>query len=133
MSAPHQSTEEPITQINVVPLVDIMLVLLIIFMLTANFIATPSLSVSAPKSYTAEPSAPSSQALVLTRERELLYKNRKVDEAGLRQALREDVALNPDLRVVLSADRAIPHGEVVALIDLARAAGVRKIALGVVK
>jgi len=133
MGSPHQQSEEPITQINVVPLVDIMLVLLIIFMLTASFITSPSLSVSVPKSYTAEPTAPSSQALVLTREREILYKNRKVTETELKRTIVSDLALNPELRIVLSADRAIPHGEVVALIDLARSVGARKIALGVVK
>ena len=133
MSSPHQDSEEPITYINVVPMVDIMLVLLIIFMLTANFIATPSLPISTPKSYTSESTAPASQALVLTKTREFYYRNKKVTEQELKSRLAEDVALNPDLRVVLSADTSTPHGEVVALIDLARALGVKKIALGVVR
>ena len=133
MSAPHQPSDEPITQINVIPLVDIMLVLLIIFMLTASFITSPSLTVSVPKSYTSEPTAPASQALVYTKDRTIHYRGEKVDEDTLKARLAEDLALNPDLRVVISADASITHGEVVGLIDLARSVGVRKIALGVSK
>jgi biopolymer transport protein ExbD len=131
MSAPHQETDEAITSINVVPMVDIMLVLLIIFMLTASFITSPSLLVSVPKSYTAEPTAPASQALVFTKDREIFYRNEKVTEQELRSRLVEDLALNPDLRLVLSADAAIPHGEIIQLLDLARSVGARKVALGV--
>jgi len=133
MSSPHQETEEPITYINVVPMVDIMLVLLIVFMLTANFIASPSLPISAPKSYTAESTAPASRALVLTKTGQLSYRNKAVTETELREILKGEAVLNPDLRVVLSADAGISHGEVVKLIDLVRQAGVTKIALGVVR
>jgi len=51
-------SDEAITQINVVPMVDIMLVLLIIFMLTASFISTPSVPVKVPKAYTPTPPRP---------------------------------------------------------------------------
>ncbi len=124
-------TDEAITQINVVPMVDIMLVLLIIFMLTASFISTPSVPVKVPKAYTANPTAPASQALVLTVKGEIFYKNKKTDKAALAQDLREAAALNPNLRLVLSADAQVTHGKVVELLDLARQAGVTQIALGV--
>jgi biopolymer transport protein ExbD len=130
----HISTDsdEAITQINVVPLVDIMLVLLIIFMLTASFISTPSVPVKVPKALTANPTAPASQALVLTAKGEIFYQNKKTDKAALFQELREAAALNPNLRLVLSADAQVTHGKVVELLDLARQAGVTQIALGVV-
>ena len=133
MHASPPDADEAITQINVVPLVDIMLVLLIIFMLTASFISTPSLPVSTPKAYTADPTAPASQSLVLNLKGEIFYQNHKMVPNELKLKLREAAALNPELRIILSADASVPHGKVVELIDLIRQAGVTKIALGVSK
>lgn len=133
MSIHSGDPDEAITQINVVPLVDIMLVLLIIFMLTASFISTPSIPVNVPKAASAQSAAPASQALVLTARGEIFFQNRKVDQVLLERLLREASALNPDLRLVLSADASVANGKVVALLDLARQAGVSKIALGVVR
>ncbi len=127
---PHDG-DEPITYINVIPLVDVMLVLLIVFMLTASFISTPSVPVTVPKSYTAEATAPASEALVLTREGDVYFRKKKTDLEGLRKELREAAALHSDLRVVLSADAGTPHARVVELLDLARASGVKRLALGV--
>ncbi len=124
-------SDEAITQINVVPLVDIMLVLLIIFMLTASFISTPSIPVKVPKALTSNPTAPASQALVLTIKGDIYYQNHKTDKTALAQALYEAALLNPNLRLVLSADAQVTHGKVVELLDLARQAGVTQIALGV--
>ncbi len=133
MAFQAQDPEEAITQINVVPLVDIMLVLLIIFMLTANFISTPSVPVSLPKALTSDPTAPESQAVVLTEKGELYFQNLPIEKGKLADVLQQAVARNPDLRIVLSADASIPHGRVVELLDLIRTAGVNKVALGVSK
>jgi biopolymer transport protein ExbD len=108
-----------------------MLVLLIIFMLTASFISTPSIPVNTPKAFTSNPTAPTSQSLVLNTKDEIFYRGQKMDKAPLQKTLQEAAALNPELRIVLSADAGVSHGKVVELIDLARQAGVTKIALGV--
>ena len=129
---PHlQDADEPITHINVVPLVDITLVLLIIFMLTSSFISNPSVPVNVPKAYSASPSLPSSQSLILTLQGDIFYQGKKVEKGQLGNLLKEQVALNPDLRLVLSADASVTHGKVVELLDEARQAGVTRIALGV--
>ncbi len=133
MPLSSQDSDEPITQINVVPLVDIMLVLLIIFMLTASFISTPSIPVHVPKAYSSNPSVPASQSLVLNIQGEIFYQNQKIGKEDLKKILGEQAALNPELRLVLSADASVTHGKVVELLDLARQAGVTKIALGVTK
>jgi biopolymer transport protein ExbD len=126
-----EDSNEAITQINVVPLVDIMMVLLIIFMLTASFISTPSIPVQVPKAYTSKPTAAASQALVLTAKGDIFFGNKPVTKRQLTQTLENAVALNPELRIVLSADASVPHGQVVELLDLARQAGVMKVALAV--
>lgn len=125
--------EEPITQINVVPLVDIMLVLLIIFMLTASFIATPSVPVKLPKAYSADPSLPRSLSLVLDIKGQVFLQGRKIAIGDLAGLLRQYAATNPELRIVLSADDSVTHGKVVELLDSVRQAGVTQVALGVEK
>lgn len=133
MAIAPQENDEAITQINVVPLVDIMLVLLIIFMLTASFISNPSVPIHVPKAFTADPTAPASQALVLDIHGDIFFQDKKVEREKLKQMLREAAALNPELRIVLSADADVTHGKVVELLDLVRQSGVTKIALGVAK
>ena len=131
---PHSNDgDEPITYINVVPMVDVVLVLLIVFMLTASFISNPSVPVATPKSYTSESTAPASESLSLTAKGELYFKGKKLDEDALRKALAEEASLHSDLRVVLSADGQVPYPRVVEVLDLARQAGVKKLALGVTK
>src|SRR5271163_3976859 len=85
-----QDTDEAITQINVVPLVDIMLVLLIIFMLTTSFISTPSIPVNVPKAYTSNPTAPATEALVLTIRGDIYFKNKKISRGELSRELKNE-------------------------------------------
>ena len=131
MAAHFRDNDDVITQINVVPLVDIMLVLLIIFMLTASFISTPSVPVSLPKAFTSNPTAPASQSLVLDPQGNIYFLNQQVSKDQLLKELKEAAALNPELRIVLSADTNTPHGKVVELLDVVRLAGITKVALGV--
>jgi biopolymer transport protein ExbD len=131
MAAHFRDNDDVITQINVVPLVDIMLVLLIIFMLTASFISTPSVPVSLPKAFTSNPTAPASQSLVLDPLGHIFFLNQQVSKDQLLKELKEAAALNPELRIVLSADTNTPHGKVVELLDVVRLAGITKVALGV--
>jgi biopolymer transport protein ExbD len=133
MARHPDESEAPITNINVIPLVDVMLVLLIIFMLTASFISTPSLPVSTPKSYTADTTAPRSESLVLSKDGTLSFRNKKMDVATLEKELKSASALDSEIRVVLSADGNTPHFRIVELLDLARRCGVKKLALGVTK
>ena len=131
---PHSNeADEPITYINIVPMVDVVLVLLIIFMLTASFISSPSLPVNVPKAYTADTTAPRSESLVLGRDGSLYFRNKKMDAVELERELKEAAELNSELRVVLSTEASTPHGKVVELLDLARRCGVHKLALGVSK
>ena len=73
--------DEPITSINIIPLVDIVLVVLIIFMVTASYIVTPAIEVELPKAKTGEPKANTILALVITREGDLFLNNKKIDDA----------------------------------------------------
>jgi biopolymer transport protein ExbD len=120
-----------ITDINVTPLVDIMLVLLIIFMVTAKIIVSQSLPLDLPKAAAGQ-EVQLVFGLELTATGETFVDGKKVanDDAILPLA-REAQAKNADLRAVIRADQAVQHGRVIRALDLLKQAGVSKIAFGV--
>jgi biopolymer transport protein ExbD len=131
MRPPSHFEEEIITGINVTPLVDISLVLLIIFMVTSYVIAQPSMKVSLPKATNTEATSAETFGLTLTKNHTLFLNDKTISEAALTALLAKRVQKDPDLQVVLSADREVAHGEVIQLLDLVRGTGVAKIAFSV--
>lgn len=129
MAGAAQEDEDAITGINVTPLVDITLVLLIIFMMTASYIVTPAIKVELPKAATATSTVQTTLSLVLTKDNELYLNNAKTTDADLRAFIRSELAKKKELEAVIAADAAVQHGRVVGLIDLIRSEGVLKFAL----
>jgi biopolymer transport protein ExbD len=127
-----QSDETAITGINVTPLVDIILVVLIIFMATAPMISQRAMKVDVPKAAHHERSATDALPLVFNAQRQLLLGGKLVALDELAKHLAGAVSVQADLRVSLSADKTLPYGEVVAVLDAVRGAGVRKVGLQVV-
>lgn len=120
---------EIVTGINVTPLVDVVLVLLIVFMVTANFISEAGLKVNLPKAASGEAQATSALTVTLMLNGEILLMKQSVDMAGLLDNLKREAGLNPGLRVTLAADKGLPYGKVVELLDAIKRAGVVKVAL----
>ena len=120
-----------ITEINVTPLVDIILVLLIIFMVTTTYIVNPSIKVDLPKAVTGTDQVRTTLALTLTKDGQLYLNGEKSDEARLLAQIKAELPRNPDLQAIIAADKAVPHGDVVRLIDLIRRAGLYKFALNI--
>jgi biopolymer transport protein TolR len=123
-----------ITDINVTPLVDVTLVLLIIFMVAAPMIVNnPSIKVELPKAATGDETLKSTLALTLQREPSgsyAIYVNgEKTDEEKVKVMIPEMLAKNKDLQAIIAADRGISYGEVVHIVDLVKALGVHKFAL----
>jgi biopolymer transport protein ExbD len=122
-----------ITDINVTPLVDITLVLLIIFMVTTSYIVNPSIKVDLPRSTTGTEQSKSALALTIKVNGSLYLNGDPATEAGVETFIRNTIKTQPDLQALLAADKDVPHGRVVELIDLVRKAGVRKFAINVEK
>jgi biopolymer transport protein ExbD len=120
-----------ITDINVTPLVDIVLVLLIIFMVTTTYIVNPSIKVDLPKAATGSDQARTNLALVLTKDGTLYLNGERSDDGGVSRFIATELPKNPDLQAIIAADKVVPHGSVVHLIDLVKRAGVRKFAINV--
>ncbi|HLK91000.1 MAG TPA: biopolymer transporter ExbD [Polyangia bacterium] len=120
-----------IVNINVTPLVDITLVLLIIFMVTASYIVSPSIRVDLPKASTGTEQQRTSLGLTLTQDRRLYLNGAPSDDAGVLRFIGGELPKNPDLQALIAADRSVPHGDVVHLIDIVKRAGVRRFAINV--
>jgi biopolymer transport protein ExbD len=131
MAATQSTEDDMITGINVTPLVDIILVLLIIFMLTANIISKPSIAVELPQASTGEASEPTTVALTLTKDGELYLNGAPTDEAALKAYLPGVVKSDPRTQAVIAADKEVTHGRVIHVIDLVRTAGIFKFALNI--
>jgi biopolymer transport protein ExbD len=112
-------------------MVDVVLVLLIIFMATAPLISRRALNVSLPKSSQGEKRATATLQLFYTADRQVVMESEKVTPEALSAALTARLRVDPSLHVSVSADKTIPYGEVVGLLDVVRKAGVKKVALDV--
>src|SRR3954471_15803702 len=101
-----------ITDINVTPLVDIVLVMLIIFMVTTSYIVNPSIKVDLPKAATGSDQVKTTLGLTLTKEGGLFLNGEKTDDTGLKQFIKTELPRNPELQAVIAADKVVPHGQV---------------------
>ncbi len=118
-----------ITDINVTPLVDIMLVLLVIFMLTAHLIAKQAIEVDLPKAAAGAAVQPTTLAITLQREGQLFLNGKPIAPAELREAVRAAVAKDPKTQAMIAGDRNVSHGRVVWVLDLVKALGVGSFAI----
>ena len=116
----QKDDDEMITAINVTPLVDVVLVLLVIMMVSATYIVSQSLKVDLPKTSTSDEAVTTVAAVTITREREIYFNNEKVDEGALSGKLKEAKARGAEVNLVVSADQEVQHGLVVHVIDLAK-------------
>ena len=133
MQASSDDGDGAITGINVTPLVDVTLVVLIIFMATAPMIARRALKIELPKAAQHEKMATDALNVALDGARGLTLSGKPVTAEQLKRALSLAVAADPGQPVTISADRTLPYGEVASLLDDIRAAGVRKVGLEVVR
>jgi biopolymer transport protein ExbD len=119
-----------VAEINVTPLTDVFLVLLIIFMITTSAMVKPAADVDLPKA--AEDEQPTKGVLVtMTPSHEVFVNERPAasDDASLASVLRDALARTPDKVVILAGDRQVVLGEVVRVLGLAKEAGATGFAL----
>jgi biopolymer transport protein ExbD len=123
----------PITGINVTPLVDITLVLLIIFMVTAKLVVRrDAMTLDLPKAATGAEVQEIFNVAVLA-DGSLRLDGQPIGDVALRERATAALAVNHDLRAVIQAEGAVPHRTVMHVLDLLRQGGVSKIGFGVVR
>jgi biopolymer transport protein ExbD len=123
--------DDGITGINVTPLVDIMLVLLIIFMVTASYIVKPSIEVDLPKAASGGDTLDTTLSLVLAKDGSLFLNGEATTREAIAARCKEVSSKDPKAQAIIAADNAALHGQVVGLIDLIRVNGVLKFAINI--
>jgi biopolymer transport protein ExbD len=121
----------PIVGINVTPMVDVVLVLLVIMMVSATYIVAQSLKVELPKTATSDDAPPETATITLTKAGKTLYNDAEVGESEMIARLHAAHEKSSELSLVISADQDVTHGSVVHVIDLAKVEGITKFAIHV--
>jgi biopolymer transport protein TolR len=117
----------PMSDINMTPLIDVMLVLLVIFMITAPLM-TSSLKLDLPKTEGARPTdAAQFVTVAVDQQGRLYWGDEAVDAAALKQRVREAAQRNPATEVQLRADKSVPYGRIAELIGLVQEGGLVRI------
>ncbi len=124
MAGKMNSDETIISDINIVPLVDIILVVLIIFMVTAPSMIKPSIEVNLPSASSSEETEPSFLQVTVTTEGRILINNTEVDEAKAFELAKIELDKNPKVQAVISADQEAYHRNVMKVMDWLKKAGV---------
>lgn len=131
MAGDAGAPRKPITAINMTPLVDIMLVLLIIFILVTQAVDSASVPVKLPKASNTSSSAPSAIMVTLDATGALRVDGRASDRPAMRQFLTQRAKRDTSLQVVLAADERLAYAKVMQILDDVRGAGVLRYALKV--
>jgi biopolymer transport protein ExbD len=131
MASSATRDDDVVSDINVTPLVDITLVLLIVFIVTAKIIVGQTLPMDLPKA-----ASGSEQQVVFAVELgkggDVAVNGKKLDsDDGVQALARDALAKNPDVRAVINADESVAHGKVVRVMDATKQAGITRIAFGV--
>lgn len=122
-----------IVGINVTPMVDVVLVLLIIMMVSATYIVSQSLKVELPKTASSDETVSKTYVVTVTKEGNYYYNDKPITRDGLAKEFRGALAATKDVNLVITADEDAHHGKVVGVIDLAKVAGITKFAINVEK
>lgn len=129
MGAKAGSGSETIADINMVPLIDIILVVLIIFMVTAPALIKPSVKVTLPEASSSDETTPSLLNVAIGADGQVLINNEEVDEASAKELARIEVERNPEVQAVIIADQGIPYGDVIRVLDWVKSQGVKEFAV----
>jgi biopolymer transport protein TolR len=133
MGAKFGEGDDVIADINITPFVDIILVVLIIFMVTATAIVKSSIKVNLPDAASGEATEQSSVGVTLLEDGALLLDGQPTTGEALSAQLAARKAAGEDVVVLIAADELVAHGRVVWLMDLVKSVGIGKFAINIDK
>ncbi|OGR80800.1 MAG: hypothetical protein A3I11_07970 [Elusimicrobia bacterium RIFCSPLOWO2_02_FULL_39_32] len=118
-----------VTGINVTPLVDVGLVLVIIFMVTAPLFELPSLPVNLPKTHTKEGKEKENITVTITQDGKLAVNEEEVASNNLKTVLENRLKLSTEKHLILRADKESLHGDLLLVMRLAKELGAKSMAI----
>lgn len=132
--AKAQSSDAEISDINIVPLVDIILVVLIIFMVTSQTQKQNQMELNLPESsFSDSKKTEAPIAISLNKAREIFINQKLTDLNELRSQIGAELNKNPEISAVVSADKDLDYGFVIAVMDVAKTAGVKELSVTTVE
>ncbi len=130
----NSDQDEPIADINVVPLVDIILVVLIIFMVTAPLVMKPTIDVDLPQASSGESKeSPKTIEVVINKTGDLYLDGNKVSLDQLKSSVTLEAEKNKASSVVLTADKDVTLDGLTTIIDAIKASGIKKVGFSIQK
>lgn len=127
----NSSDEDMITGINVTPLVDVVLVLLVIFMITAPAIYQSAIKVELPKAVSGEKTEHITLRFTLMKDGKIVLGKDETTLEKIPELVKSAIEKDPTANAVLFADAGVSHGQVMKVLDQIKANGIAKFALGV--
>lgn len=134
MGAKGGNDTETIAEINIVPLVDIVLVVLIIFMVAAPLVMQPKIDISLPKSSSTDiDKSKKPLKIVVGNKGEIFIGQKQLSLDELRAESLSEVQKNPEINAILVADKAVTLEMVTDIIDAVKSQGLKKVAFSIQK
>jgi biopolymer transport protein ExbD len=125
---PLQTNLRKKVHIDITPLVDIVFLLLIFFMVSSTFLEQPGIKLELPTAKTSAPQTARELTIVVNSDNELYLNDQNIKWNQLEARLKSTLELNPSQKtLIIKADRAVPHGKVVNIMDTARTCGIKKL------
>jgi biopolymer transport protein ExbD len=129
--AVEQDDDDVIAAINMVPFIDICLVLLIIFMVTSSYIVRSAMEVDLPSAASGTNVAPTTLLIEVRQDGGLFLDGQPVDITAVEAETRRQVAGNPELQAIIAGDRNVDYGRVIDVVDAIKLGGIRSFALNI--
>lgn len=126
----RQKNHREASTLDMTPLVDVVFNLLIFFMLSTTFVTTPGIKINLPEASSKELKVQEKEVRIALTRKGKIYLNRKlVTLDDVRKTLKQKARINPKMLVIIQADEQVTHGKVVQIMDIAKTAGLNRLAI----
>jgi biopolymer transport protein ExbD len=113
--------------LNITPLIDVLFILIIFFVVSSTFLEQPGIKLELPKAQTGESQRVEKLVLYVSTDEKLFLNNTQIDIDALAERLQKLMPESSDRSLIINADKGVPHGFVVQVMDIARGNGVKKL------
>lgn len=118
--------------LNITPLIDVVLLLLIFFMISTTFVVQPGINVNLPQTVTSEKQIRKDIVIIITKDNTIYINEKKIDLRDVLKEFKAEHEKNRDALLIIKADKKVTHGEVVNIMDLAKQAGISSMAIATI-
>ncbi|HEY7709708.1 MAG TPA: biopolymer transporter ExbD [Candidatus Entotheonella sp.] len=115
--------------LDLTPLIDVVLMLVLFFMLTTTFVLSPGVQVDLPQGSSLQQPRESDAIITITKDGVVYFQDAQVSLETLQAVLQRAKSQQPGLRVVIKADTVVQHGRVVEVMDMAKLVGIERLAI----